>query len=607
MLRFGLGVMEAGFLPGIAVYLTKWFPLRYRARAVGGYIVAGSFSAVLGGPISTTIMTYINGPLGLQGWQWMFVLEGLPAILLGILTLRLLTERPADAAWLTPGQRTWLEDELEAERAALGDARHPSVMQVAGDPRVWSLAGLFGCALVGIYGLFLWLPQIVKELGDLSTIQIGFLSAGPPLMGVLGTYLISRSSDRTGDRKKHLAFVYAMSALAITGSAFSPSPLLAYILLCVTGLFIYAGNPLFWSLASSFRTGAAGAATIALINTIAQFGGLVGPWSIGLVRKYTGDFHYALLTIAAFLVVSVVIALLMRVAPPERAAALPAGSLPGGPDPEPPMIIDIHGHYTTSPKEHEAWRAAQIEAVKSGAPVPPYPAITDEQIRTSIEAGQIRLQRERGTDLTIFSPRAAGMGHHLSTAEANAAWSTACNDLIARVCQLFPRNFVGVGQLPQAPGVAPANCLPELRRCVQELGFVGVNLNPDPSGGYWTDPPLTDRWWYPVYETLVELDVPAMIHVSSSCNPNFHGTGAHYINGDTSAFMQLIEGDLFADFPALRFVIPHGGGAVPFHWGRYRGLAQDDEEATAEGPPAAATCSSTPASITCPAPSCWQR
>jgi 4-oxalmesaconate hydratase len=239
------------------------------------------------------------------------------------------------------------------------------------------------------------------------------------------------------------------------------------------------------------------------------------------------------------------------------------------------MIIDCHGHYTTSPKEHEAWRTAQVAAVKAGTEVPPRPTITDEQIRASIEGGQLRIQRERGTDLTIFSPRAAGMGHHLATADANTVWSRECNDLIARVCGLFPRNFVGVGQLPQAPGVPPANCIPELRRCIEELGFVGVNLNPDPSGGYWTDPPLTDKWWYPLYEAMVELEVPAMVHVSSSCNPNFHGTGAHYINGDTSAFMQLIEADLFADFPTLKFIIPHGGGAVPYHWGRYRGLAQD--------------------------------
>jgi 4-oxalmesaconate hydratase len=132
-----------------------------------------------------------------------------------------------------------------------------------------------------------------------------------------------------------------------------------------------------------------------------------------------------------------------------------------------------------------------------------------------------------------------------------------------------------VCQLPQSPGVPPANCIEELERCVNELGFIGCNLNPDPSGGYWTDPPLTDRWWYPFYEKMVELDVPAMVHVSSSCNPNFHATGAHYINGDTSAFMQFLTSSLFKDFPTLKFIIPHGGGAVPYHWGRYRGLAQD--------------------------------
>ena len=330
ILRFGLGVMEAGFLPGIAVYLTYWFPVRYRARAVGGYIIAGSFSAVLGAPISTAVMTYVNGPLGLLGWQWMFVLEGVPTMLLGLLTLRLMTERPADADWLGPEQKAWLETTLAAERTALDDGRPSSLLSVAADSRVWSLACLFGCALVGIYGLFLWLPQIVKSLGNLSNMEVGFLSAVPPLAGVLGTVIISRSSDRTGDRKKHLAFVYAMSALAIAGSAYAPNPIVAYLLLCVTGLFIYAGNPLFWSLASSFQKGAAGAATIALINTIAQFGGLIGPWTIGMVRSATGNFNLALLTIAGFLVIATIIALVMRVTPPKgEQAPLPiAGPLP---------------------------------------------------------------------------------------------------------------------------------------------------------------------------------------------------------------------------------------------------------------------------------------
>ncbi|WP_347557916.1 MFS transporter [Robbsia sp. KACC 23696] len=322
--RFLLGVMEAGFLPGVAVYLTQWFPERYRARAVGGYIIAGSFSAVLGGPISTTLMTYADGLGGLHGWQWMFLCEGAPAVVLGFLTLRWMTEKPADANWLAPAEKQWLETTLAAERERLGTGTHVRFLEVAKDPRVWSLAALFGCALVGIYGLFLWLPQIIKGLGQLSNIEVGFLSAAPPLLGVLGTVIISRSSDRTGDRKKHLAFVYGISGLAIAGSAYAGNPILAYALLCLTGLFLYAGNPLFWSLAASYRTGAAGAATIALINTIAQLGGVIGPWTIGLVRHATGNFTAALLTIAAFLAVATIIALTMREDRTTHVSATPA-------------------------------------------------------------------------------------------------------------------------------------------------------------------------------------------------------------------------------------------------------------------------------------------
>jgi 4-oxalmesaconate hydratase len=129
--------------------------------------------------------------------------------------------------------------------------------------------------------------------------------------------------------------------------------------------------------------------------------------------------------------------------------------------------------------------------------------------------------------------------------------------------------------LPQSPGVDPASCIPELVKCVEQYGNVAINLNPDPSGGHWTSPPLTDRHWYPIYEKMVEYDIPAMVHVSTSCNACFHTTGAHYINADTTAVMQLIQGDLFKDFPTLKFVVPHGGGAAPYHWGRYRGLAQE--------------------------------
>lgn len=239
------------------------------------------------------------------------------------------------------------------------------------------------------------------------------------------------------------------------------------------------------------------------------------------------------------------------------------------------MIIDCHGHYTTAPASHEAWRAEQLACAAAGRTPPPYPQIGDEEIRDSIAGGQLAIQRRRGIDLTLFSPKASAMGHHLGDAETSKAWTRHCNDLIHRVCGLFPKNFVGVAQLPQAPGADPADCVAELERCVERLGFVGCNLNPDPSGGHWRGLPLTDRSWYPLYETMVALDVPAMIHVSGSCNCNFHTTGAHYINGDITVFMQLVTGNLFKDFPALRLVIPHGGGAAPYHWGRYRGLAQE--------------------------------
>jgi len=238
------------------------------------------------------------------------------------------------------------------------------------------------------------------------------------------------------------------------------------------------------------------------------------------------------------------------------------------------MIIDCHGHYTTAPGAHQKFRDAQIAALKDPtAPAAKPGAISDDEIRETIEKNQLRLQQQRGSDLTLFSPRASAMGHHLGTEAISSAWTRANNDLIKRVVDLYPENFVGVCQLPQSPGVPIAHSVAELERCVRELDFVGCNLNPDPSGGHWTSAPLTDRHWYPFYEKLVELDVPAMIHVSASCNPNFHATGAHYINADTTAFMQFIEGDLFGDFPTLRFIIPHGGGAVPYHWGRYRGLA----------------------------------
>jgi 4-oxalmesaconate hydratase len=238
------------------------------------------------------------------------------------------------------------------------------------------------------------------------------------------------------------------------------------------------------------------------------------------------------------------------------------------------VIIDCHGHYTTAPPQLQAFRDAQLARLADPS-LPPavLAAIGDDELRDSVENHQLKVLRQRGADLMLFSPKASGMGHHVAGPATARAWAAASNDLVHRVTELFPAHFAGVCQLPQTPGGALDGAVAELRRCVSELGFVGCNLNPDPSGGYWTAPPLTDPYWFPLFEAMTELDVPAMIHVSTSCNPSAHTLGAHYLNADTSVFMQLLQGDLFTRFPRLRLVIPHGGGAVPYHWGRYRGLA----------------------------------
>ena len=234
------------------------------------------------------------------------------------------------------------------------------------------------------------------------------------------------------------------------------------------------------------------------------------------------------------------------------------------------MIIDAHGHYTTVPPGMRVFRALQISNM--GRPTKGTVNITDDEIRSSLEKGQIRLLDERGIDVMLFSPMASAMGHHFGNAKVSRYWTEASNDLVHRACTLFPDRFAGVCALPQSPGVSPAECAEELERCVTGLGFIGCNLNPDPSGGYWTDPPLGNEWWYPLYEKLVALDATAMVHASATCNPAFHTTGSHYLNVDSTAFMQLLESRVFQDFPALKLVISHGGGNVPYQAARYRAL-----------------------------------
>jgi 4-oxalmesaconate hydratase len=243
------------------------------------------------------------------------------------------------------------------------------------------------------------------------------------------------------------------------------------------------------------------------------------------------------------------------------------------------VIIDCHGHYTTAPPQLGQYRDAQKAALRDD---PGHVGekgtidISDDELRDSLERNQLRLQRERGLDLTLFSPRASWMEHHVGNEHTSRFWSEHCNDLIRRICDLYPDNFAPVCQLPQSPGASVEASARELRRCVEEMGFVGCNLNPDPSGGYWNGATLADRAFWPLYEALCELDVPAMIHVSATCNPHFHTTGSHYLGSDTTAFMQAMTSGLFRDFPAMRWVIPHGGGAVPYHWGRFKGMGEEN-------------------------------
>ena len=237
------------------------------------------------------------------------------------------------------------------------------------------------------------------------------------------------------------------------------------------------------------------------------------------------------------------------------------------------MIIDIHGHYTTAPGELQAFRDAQLahlaDPERAAATLA---AISDDQVRDSVANNQLKVLSERGGDVMLFSPKASGMEHHVPDPATAEAWARASNDLVHRVSELFPEHFAPVAQLPQTPGGELGGVIAEVRRTVGELGFVGVNVNPDPSGT-WAGKPVTDESWFPLWEVIEELDVPAMVHVSTACNPNFHTLGAHYLNADTSVFVQLLASDLFDRFPRLRLVLPHGGGAVPYHWGRYRGLA----------------------------------
>jgi ACS family tartrate transporter-like MFS transporter len=326
-LRFLLGVAEAGFFPGIIFYLTYWYPAPERARAYAWFLAAIPVCGVIGGPVSGGLLG-LDGRLGLQGWQWLFLLEGVPSVLVGLAVLRFLPDRPRNAGWLRPEEREWLEARLQAERDGSGAARdgasstpasdgaasHDAASHVASlrralaDPMVWWLGLSYFLLIVPLYGFALWLPQLIKASGDFTNFEVGVITAIPYAVAAVGMVLVGRRSDRTGERYLYLALPALAGAggfLAVTRAG-SPGVLVAALSLTAFGVLGWLGP--FWALPTAFLREQAAAGGIALINSMGAFGGFVGPYLIGRVKQNTGLFTPGLLLLAGSLLAAAALA-----------------------------------------------------------------------------------------------------------------------------------------------------------------------------------------------------------------------------------------------------------------------------------------------------------
>ncbi len=305
--RFLLGTFEAGFAPGVYYLLSAWFPVQQRTRMLGWFMVAIPLSTVVGGPLSG-LLVQMHGTLGLKGWQWIFVLEGLPTCIIGVATWFMLTDSPAAATWLTPGERTALDTQLASEHR---DRPHASFAGILADPRVLVLSGITFCFTVGSYGISMWLPLILKSQG-LSSGTIGLVSAIPSLFAAAGMLLWAIHTDRTGNRIGNLAMACLLGAVGLGLSYWFPTlvPGLVGVTLALIG--ITSARTIFFAIPSRFLTGAAAAGGLALINSIGAFGGFVGPFAVGWLKDTTGGFSIPMAALGAFLIVSVVLTLSLR-------------------------------------------------------------------------------------------------------------------------------------------------------------------------------------------------------------------------------------------------------------------------------------------------------
>ena len=309
VLRFLLGAAEAGFFPGIILYLSYWFPVRRRAQVVSFFMAAAPISTVLGSPLTTALLQ-MDGIAGLKGWQWMFILEALPAILLGFVVLFYMTDRPEKATWLAEDEREWLVNTMNAENAAKGAKAHHSIWSGLTDMRVLALALIYFGTSAGLYTLGIWAPQIIGQFG-LSTMQVGLLNAVPPAIAIIAMILWARHSDRTGERTWHVVIACLVAAVGLALAGVANSVVAVVAALTVVNVGISAAKPPLWSMPTMFLSGPAAAAGIATINSLGNLGGFAGPWAIGWIKDLTGSFLGGLYMVAGLLVLSAVLTLVL--------------------------------------------------------------------------------------------------------------------------------------------------------------------------------------------------------------------------------------------------------------------------------------------------------
>jgi len=303
LVRVLLGVAEAGFFPGIIFYLTLWFPAEYRARIVGYFMAAIPLSTVIGAPVSG-ILLYLHGGLGLAGWQWLFIIEAVPAVVLSVIVFFYLTDRPADAIWLSAAERDWLDQRLTLERRQRETVHQFTVTEVLFNGRVIGLSLVYFGAVATNYGLSFFLPQIVKTFG-LNTFLTTVVSAAPYVVGVIAMVWWGRRSDRVGERRFHTAVPLFIAAAGIAASTAFTDPTLKMIALCVAGFGIFACLPVFWTLPTAFLSGAAAAAGIAVINSIGNLAGFAGPFAMGWIKDQTGSYTGGLLLLSGLGIIAI--------------------------------------------------------------------------------------------------------------------------------------------------------------------------------------------------------------------------------------------------------------------------------------------------------------